>query len=85
MFPIYGGTVSGGVANDTTLTLTDGTTKACDSYGGNIYAQNNSVVTIAGGVVENGYSGTYGTLSLMDSVGSGKFSAQDMRAPMAAL
>ena len=57
---IYGGTVTGGVANDTTLTLSDGTTKNYEGNGGNIYAEKSSVVTIAGGVVENGYSDTYG-------------------------
>ena len=57
---IYGGTVTGGVANDTTLTLTDGTTEDYEGNGGNIYAEKSSVVTIDGGVVENGYSGTYG-------------------------
>jgi len=57
---IYGGTVTGGVANDTTLTLSDGTSKNYEGNGGNIYAEKSSVVTIAGGVVENGYSDTYG-------------------------
>ena len=57
---IYGGTITGGVANDTTLTLSDGTSKNYEGNGGNIYAEKSSVVTIAGGVVENGYSDTYG-------------------------
>ena len=65
---IYGGTLTGGSALDTTLTLSDGTTKAYDGSGGNIYAEKSSTVTISGGVVENGYCGTnVGNIYLKES------------------
>ena len=65
---IYGGTLTGGSAPDTTLTLSDGTTKAYDGSGGNIYAEKSSVVTISGGTVENGYCGTnVGNIYLKES------------------
>lgn len=57
---VCGGTITGGTANDTTLTLSDGTTEDYNAGGGNIYAEKKSVVTISGGSVENGYSDTYG-------------------------
>lgn len=65
---ICGGTITGGVANDTTVTLSDGTTQDCDAYGGNIYAVSGSKVTISDGCVENGYSDTYaGNLYVSES------------------
>ena len=65
---IYGGILTGGSAPDTTLTLSDGTTKTYDGSGGNIYAEKSSTVTISGGVVENGYCGTnVGNIYLKES------------------
>ena len=52
---IYGGTVTGGVAYNTVV---EGTKR--EAYGGNIYACDGSVLTVAGGVIENGYSDIYG-------------------------
>jgi hypothetical protein len=57
---IYGGTVTGGAADNTALVLADGTTKDYNVYGGIIYAEENSAITVSGGVIENGYSDTYG-------------------------
>ena len=57
---IYGGTITGGIAKDGNLTLSDGTSKKYEGTGGNIYAESNSVITVSGGVIENGYAETYG-------------------------
>ena len=57
---VYGGTITGGIAKDGNLTLSDGTSKKYEGTGGNIYAESKSTITISGGVIENGYAGTYG-------------------------
>ena len=57
---LYGGTVTGGVANDGFVTEADGTVTEYSAAGGNIYAEKASKILIDGGSVENGYSETSG-------------------------